>query len=183
MKVIWSWTKTIGFSLALAVFINIFVLQTYKVDGHSMDPTLQDQERIFVSKLSHTFAYLPEYGDIVVIDKRVDRTRSLLDDFSENPLVQLLTGSEDEESFWVKRVIGKPGDILEFKKNMVFRNDQPLNEPYIKEMMLYQPDKKIVVPENHVFVMGDNRNNSKDSRAIGVIPLNHVMGKKMFSSD
>ncbi|MED1913944.1 signal peptidase I [Brevibacillus sp. NPDC058079] len=180
VKTIWGWTKTLGISLSLAMLVNIFVLQPFKVNGQSMEPTLQNAERIYVSKLSHTFSYLPEYNDIVVVDSRVDRDRTLKDDILENPLLMLAMGKSDAKTFWVKRVIGKPGDTLEFKNESLYRNGQPLNEPYIKEKMVDVPDTKIVIPENHVFVMGDNRNNSDDSRVIGVIPLDHIMGKKLF---
>lgn len=179
-KELWGWTKTLGISLSLAIFVNIFVLQPFQVNGQSMEPTLQNNERIYVSKLSHTFSYLPAYNDIVVIDSRVNRDRSLKDDILENPLLMLAMGNNETKTFWVKRVIGRPGDVLEFKNETVYRNGQQLNEPYIKEQMVDLPESKIVVPENHVFVMGDNRNNSDDSRDIGVIPLEHVMGKKLF---
>ncbi|MFS0558647.1 signal peptidase I [Brevibacillus sp. 179-C9.3 HS] len=180
VKVIWGWTKTLGVSISLAMFVNIFVLQPFKVNGQSMEPTLQNEERIYVSKLSHTFSYLPEYNDIVVVDSRVDRDRTVKDDILENPLLMLAMGKSDTKTFWVKRVIGRPGDVLEFKNETVYRNGEALNEPYIKEKMINLPDSKIVIPQNHVFVMGDNRNNSDDSRDIGVIPLDHIMGKKLF---
>jgi signal peptidase I len=130
-----SWMSSLGMALVVAFIFGIFIIQPYKVQGHSMDPTLYDKERLYVSKLSHTF--------------------------------------------FVKRVIGKPGDVLEFKAHKVYRNSEALNEPYIKEMMNYESDNKWVVPDNHIFVLGDNRNNSEDSRMIGFIPLDHVMGKKL----
>lgn len=144
-----------------------------------MDPTLHDQERIYVSKLQHTFSCIPEYGDIVIIDSRVDRNRSFKDDVLEFPVFQLVLEKKDH-IYYVKRVIGTPGDVLEFKDNKFYRNGVALNEPYIKEIMNYSSEKKWVVPENHIFVMGDNRNNSNDSRSIGFIPLDHNMGKKIL---
>jgi signal peptidase I len=159
-KKMWSWISTIGIAFAVSSIIGIFIIQPYKVEGHSMDPTLHDKERVYVSKLPHTFSYLPEYGDIVIIDSRVDRGRTIKDDVLENPIFQLLLNTTDH-AFYIKRVIGKPGV-----------------EPYIKEMMQYESDQKWIVPENHIFVMGDNRNNSEDSRMIGYIPLDHVLGKK-----
>ncbi|HZG17116.1 MAG TPA: signal peptidase I [Candidatus Bathyarchaeia archaeon] len=182
-KEVWDWTKALGFSLVVAMVITIFVFQPFKVEGHSMDPTLHDQERIYVSKLNHTFSTLPDYGDIVIIDSRVERKRTFKDDFTETPFVSLFTSDENGHMFYVKRVIGKPGDVLEFKNNQVIRNGVALDEPYIKETMAFVSDKKWIVPENSVFVMGDNRNNSKDSRDIGFIPLDHVIGKKVFDLD
>lgn len=182
LKAIISWASTFGVAFVLALFIGIFIFQPYKVDGHSMDPTLDDQQRIYVSKLSHSFSYLPKYGDVVVIDSRVDRTRGFTDDLMEHPMMQwILKGSLDvDHTFYVKRVVGKPGDVLEFKDHKVYRNGEALDEPYIKESMDFVSDSQWIVPENHIFVMGDNRNNSRDSRDIGYIPLDHVMGIKMF---
>jgi signal peptidase I len=178
LKKIWSWISTIGIAFILSSIVGIFVFQPYKVDGHSMDPTLHDKERVYVSKLDHTFSYLPNYGDIVIIDSRVDRNRTFKDDLTENPIIQLIMNNHDH-TFFIKRVIGKPGDILEYKNQHVYRNGVILNEPYLKEMMNDQTENKWIVPANHIFVMGDNRNNSEDSRMIGFIPLDHVLGQKL----
>ncbi|MDF2961811.1 MAG: putative signal peptidase [Paenibacillus sp.] len=173
-----SWALSIGIAFVCSLLIGIFIIQPTNVLGHSMDPTLHDEQRIFVSKLSHTFHLEPDYGEIVIIDSRVDRSRSLLDDLLEHPLISLITGGDDR-IVYIKRVIGKPGDTLEFKNHQVFRNGEPLDEPYLNGPMNYTSSQKVIVPENHLFVMGDNRNNSKDSRNIGSIPLDHVLGVKI----
>ncbi|QQE75516.1 signal peptidase I [Brevibacillus composti] len=178
LKELWEWVRSLAFALVLALVLGIFVFQPFKVDGHSMDPTLQDQQRIYVWKLSHTFSVMPDYGDIVVIDSRVDRKRSLQDDLVGHPLIQLFLGTEEQNFRFVKRVIGKPGDIVEVKDHQLYRNGVLLEEPYIKEKMI-DKDRRWEVPPNHVFVMGDNRNNSLDSREIGFIPLDHVLGSKI----
>lgn len=178
LKEVWSWGRSIGLALVVVLVIGIFVFQPFKVQGHSMDPTLHDSERIYVSKLSNTFSYLPEYGDIVVIDSRVDRDRTWKDNVLEHPLIQLVAGRADTRIYYVKRLIGKPGDALEFKDHQVYRNGEVLEEPYLKETMQFVSDRKWVVPEDHVFVLGDNRNNSSDSRNIGFIPVDHVIGIK-----
>jgi len=180
LKKIWSWTLTLVTAFVLACLIGIFIIQPYKVEGHSMDPTLRDGQRIYVSKLSHTFHYLPDYGDIVIIDSRVSRERTFLDDILENPMIRLFYPAADDGIFYVKRVIGKPGDTIEFKNHTVYRNGEPVVEPYLKEMMAFQSDRTWKVPENHIFVLGDNRNHSEDSRYIGYIPLGHVLGIKVF---
>lgn len=186
MKIInelFDWIGSIAFALALAIIINAFVLQPTRVSGPSMMPTLQDQDYLFISKLSHTLNQLPEYGDIVVIDSRVYRDRSVKDDLTQ-PLTTYLNAykplAEADHSVWIKRVIGKPGDVLEFKAGKVFRNGEALNESYTNGPMLYTSDAKVVIPENHVFVMGDNRNNSSDSRYIGPVPVDHVLGKMVY---
>ncbi|NHN28803.1 signal peptidase I [Paenibacillus agricola] len=173
-----SWASSIGIALACALLIGVFVIQPTNVLGHSMDPTLHDEQRIFVSKISHTFHQEPKYGEIVIIDSRVERQRNVFDDISEHPLITLFTGNSDR-NFYIKRVIGKAGDVLEFKDHKVYRNGIALDEPYLNEQMLYTSSQKITVPAQHLFVMGDNRNNSKDSRNIGFIPLDHVLGIKM----
>ncbi|PZE22017.1 signal peptidase I [Paenibacillus xerothermodurans] len=173
-----SWAGSIGIAFLCTLLIGIFIIQPTNVLGHSMDPTLHSEQRIFVSKISHTFQQEPNYGDIVVIDSRVARDRSVVDDVLEHPLIALLRGEADHH-FYIKRVIGKPGDVLEFKDHRVYRNGEPVDEPYLKERMNYTSTEKIVVPEKHLFVMGDNRNNSKDSRNIGTIPLEHVLGVKI----
>jgi signal peptidase I len=176
MKEIFGWARSIGFAIVLAIALGIFVFQPFQVEGQSMSPTLHDQQRVFVSKLSHTFSYLPDYGEIVVIDSRIQRDRSFIDDVTDHPLVRMVTGKKEANSMYIKRVIGKPGDVLEFKDNQVIRNGVVLEEPYIKETMQYVTDQVLTVPENHVYVMGDNRNNSRDSRDLGFIPLDHIMG-------
>ncbi|MBP2650030.1 MAG: sipT 1 [Firmicutes bacterium] len=173
IKTIQDWAYSLAISLALALFINIFIAQHIVVEGHSMDPTLQNHQHLVVSKLSHSIKQIPDYGDIVIIDSRVNRERSLKDDLAE-PVNKFIS---QQDYVFIKRVIGKPGDVLEFNHGNVVRNGIKLDETYILEPMKYPLDRKVVVPNNSVFVMGDNRNNSMDSRIIGNIPLDHVLGK------
>jgi len=170
ISIIEEWTYSLAVSLAIALFINVFIVQHMVVEGHSMDPTLHDQEHLVISKLSHSMNQLPNYGDIIIIDSRVARERSLKDDLSE-PISKF-----QQNYIFVKRVVGKPGDVLEFKEGNVIRNGTKLEEPYVLEPMKYSIDRKVIVPDNDVLVMGDNRNNSMDSRLIGNIPLDHVLG-------
>ncbi|GAX91452.1 signal peptidase I [Effusibacillus lacus] len=179
LREFFGWIRSIGVAFVFALLISVFVFQPTKVLGGSMEPTLQDKEIIYISKILHTLNSLPDYGDVVIIDSRIDRKRSILDDFTENPIFTLF-GKKVEHNIWVKRVIGRPGDVLEFKNHKVYRNGQELAEPYIKELMHFSTDEKIKVPEGHIFVMGDNRNNSRDSRNIGSIPVDHVLGKMIM---
>lgn len=179
-KEVRGWGLSIIVGFVLSVIIGIFVIQPYRVDGHSMEPTLNDTQRIFAWKTTHTLNKLPAYEDIVIIDSRVDRKRTIFDDIKENPIIQLLSGDEAQEIFYVKRVIGLPGDTIEIKEGHLYRNGKEVNEPYIKEPMNAGIDQSWIIPEDHVFVMGDNRNHSNDSRSIGPIPLTHVMGVDDF---
>ncbi|TVY11926.1 signal peptidase I [Paenibacillus cremeus] len=178
IKEVGAWISSIAVAIVLTLLIGLFVFQPTQVLGHSMDPTLQNEQRIYVSKLSHTFHYEPNYGDIVIIDSRVDRPRDFMDDLMEHPLLEFLRGVHDE-NMYVKRVIGKPGDVLELKNHKVYRNGEALDEPYLNELMQFPVERKWTVPEGHLFVMGDNRNHSKDSRDIGFVPFDHVLGIKM----
>lgn len=173
-----KWLVSLAAALMLAALINIFVCQPTEVLGSSMEPTLHNGEMIFLSKLPHTLNLKLKYGDIVVIDSRIQYRRSWADDFEESPVIQFFARGyfPVKKNFWIKRIIGEAGDVLEFKNGHVFRNSRLLDEPYLKEPMNAYGEK-IVVPANCVFVMGDNRNNSFDSRGIGPVPLDHVLGK------
>jgi len=130
------------------------------VIGHSMDNTLFDGERLLVNR--HIYRNnTPERGDIVIVERN---------DLS----IQYL----------VKRVIAVEGDSLEIKNNVVYLNDEPLVEDYILEDMFTDDLEKIVIPEGKIFVMGDNRNNSMDSRnkIIGLVDIeDELFGKVFFS--
>jgi len=173
--------STVLLALVIALFINFYVIQPSTVFGSSMEPTLHEGDFIIMSKLINTFDIEPEYEDIVIIDSQVERKHTLKDDiifaFKYNKISNLITKQIPEDRYWIKRVIGKSGDLIEFKDGQVYRNDILLDEHYIKEGMENTPDFKIVVPENNIYVLGDNRNHSADSRIIGCIPIENVLGK------
>ncbi|AOY74538.1 signal peptidase I [Clostridium formicaceticum] len=188
IKEILEWGKILLFSLVASIFLSAFILQPSIVCEASMEPTLEGKSSFDVNKagdyvMIFKSAYIlgnePEYGDIVIIDSRVNRQRTLKDKVIDNPLIRRAMNDTNDRQFWIKRVIGEAGDLLEFKEGTVYRNGIALEEDYIKEDMM-KAFETIKVPENHVFVMGDNRNISIDSREIGSVPVENVLGKVIF---
>lgn len=183
MHEVFDWIYAVVIALALAMVIHIFIMQPTRVSGESMENTLHNGDFLVVTKWNHVMRKAPNYGDIVIIDSRVRRDRSWKDDAIE-PLMTYLSVFHKESQtnhVWVKRVIGKAGDTLEFRDGHVWRNGQELQESYTKELaMNYSRTTPVVIPEGMVFVMGDNRNHSSDSRFIGPVPVDHVLGTVVF---
>ncbi|GIN87772.1 signal peptidase I [Heyndrickxia sporothermodurans] len=158
---IWEWIKALFIAIILVFIIRTFFFTPIVVDGASMEPTLQDQDRMIVTKIGE-----PKRFDIVVFHA---------------------TKNKD----YIKRVIGLPGDRIEYKDDTLYINGKPYDELYLdkykKELeddgpltnsftLKETPVGSDVVPEGHLFVMGDNRRHSTDSRNIGAIPMEKVVG-------
>ena len=184
MHELFDWIYSIVVALFIAMIIHIFLFVPTKVSGQSMYPTLNNGEYLIVSKISHVFRETPEYGDIVIIDSRTHRERSWMDDLEEpmKNYIAIFDRSSREHNVWVKRVIGKGGDTLAFKEGHVWRNGEKLEEPYINEPMEFSMDGSYTVPEGMVFVMGDNRNCSYDSRFWDntYVRFDEILGKAVF---
>ena len=182
MHEVLDWLYSIVVALILAMIIHIFIFVPTRVSGESMYPSLQNGQYLIVSKIGHVLHKDVNYKDIVIIDSRVQRERTWADDVLE-PLdnyLSIFSHNSQQHNIWVKRVIGKSGDELAFHDGYVYRNGEKLEEAYIKEPMEFSMDGTYVVPEGMVFVMGDNRNHSSDSRFIGAVPLDHVLGTVAF---
>ena len=182
MHEVLDWLYSIVVALILAMIIHIFIFVHTRVSGESMYPSLQNGQYLIVSKIGHVLHKDVNYKDIVIIDSRVQRERTWADDVLE-PLdnyLSIFSHNSQQHNIWVKRVIGKNGDELAFHDGYVYRNGEKLEEAYIKEPMEFSMDGTYVVPEGMVFVMGDNRNHSSDSRFIGAVPLDHVLGTVAF---
>ncbi len=152
-----DWIVSILIAVVLAFFIRYFIVELYMVEGPSMRPTLVNSERLIVNKFIYRFK-TPERGDILVFRYPRDPSRD-----------------------FIKRVIAIPGDTIEIKDGRVFVNEQLLNEQYILEKTRGSYPLS-TVPEGHIFVMGDNRNNSEDSRFrdVGFVPLELIKGKAVM---
>lgn len=147
-----EWIGTIVVALLIAVVVRVFLFSPYDVEGASMQPTLEDDEKIIVNKWSYRI-HEPAHGDIVVFH------------------------AEEGRDF-IKRVIGLPGDRIELKNGKVYRNGILLNEPYIQGITYPRGTSQITkVPEGMLYVLGDNRENSKDSRDLGFIQQSKVVGR------
>ena len=152
-----DWVISIVVAVALAMFIRTFIVELYVVDGPSMRPTLESEERLVVNKFIYRFRP-PEKGEVRVFQYPRDPRRD-----------------------FIKRVIATPGDTIEIREGRVLVNDQLLTEDYILEKTRSEYPKS-TVPEGRVFVMGDNRNNSEDSRFadVGFVPYDLIKGKAMI---
>ena len=152
-----DWAISIVVAVALAMFIRTFIVELYVVDGPSMRPTLESEERLVVNKFIYRFRP-PEKGEVLVFQYPRDPSRD-----------------------FIKRVIATPGDTVEIREGRVLVNDQLLTEDYILEKTRSEYPKA-TVPEGHIFVMGDNRNNSEDSRFadVGFVPYDLIKGKAML---
>jgi len=141
--------------LAVILYFGINALSArVRVDGFSMIPTLQDGEYVLVSRLSYKTGE-PQRGDIIVFSFPADQRQDL-----------------------IKRVIGLPGETISIKDRVVSVNGKPLTEAYIADEPVYAGEW--TVPEGNLFVLGDNRNDSKDSHQWNFLPLENVIGKAIL---
>jgi signal peptidase I len=149
-----AWLKTLASAAVYATLIVTFGFQVARVEGMSMAPTLQDQDRLIVNKLAYRIGD-PKVGDIVML---------------YYPL-------KPEKSF-VKRIIAEEGDQVRIVDGRVFRNDVPLDDSFVPpEYRSHDDWGPQVIPEGYYFVMGDHRNNSSDSRHWGFVPKKYIIGK------
>ena len=154
-----DWIVVVVVALLVAFLVRTFVLAHFVVEGSSMHSTLETGDRVFVNKLSYRL-HDPNRGDVVVLHE--------------------VTGATDRDL--IKRVIALPGETIEMANCEVTIDGRTLDEPYLDPAVVTANDcgldfPPVVVPENHVFVMGDNRGGSQDSRAIGPIDENDLVGR------
>ena len=192
IKDILEWIACFIIALVIALIFRYYIGTPTIVKQPSMFPTLQENERLWLNRWNKTIKKLPERGDIITFEAP---TTTVL---SENELEKSQIARYENEltnfigkfSFYVlengkisyiKRVIGLPGDHVVIKNNKVLINDKELEEPYLQPGVVTDNGRGIctdvVVPENSVFVMGDNRSQSTDSRCFGCVPLEKIESK------
>jgi signal peptidase I len=152
-----AWLRDLIISLAISCFIIIFLYQPVKVEGTSMMPSLDDQERIFVNKFVYRLEPI-ERGDIVVFRYPRDTSKS-----------------------FIKRVIAVGGDQVRISHGRVYVNEQPLAEDYVpQEYADLRSYQEILVPQHSYYVLGDHRSLSNDSRDFGPVGAEYIYGKAVF---
>ncbi len=151
--------RDLVFALMIMALVLVFVAQPVKVEGTSMLPRLHDGERIFVNKLIY-------YG---------------LPDISRGDII-VFWFPDDPSKSYIKRVIGLPGETVQMRAGRIFVNGKELKEPYLDPSLNASPEDKppTYVRPHYFFVMGDNRDNSSDSRSWGLVPEKYIYGKALF---
>jgi signal peptidase I len=155
-RVAFEWIGLVVLALIIALLIKAFLFQAFYIPSESMVPTLQVHDRVLVNKLSYKL-HPVHRGDIVVFKAPPDSDPGI-DDL-------------------VKRVVGLPGDTVSGKGGHVYINGEQLKEPYLPAGVTTSGFAPVKVPDNSYWVMGDNRDNSKDSRVFGVITKGKIVGR------
>lgn len=187
LKEVWEWIYTIALALIIAFGIKAFLFDIVRVDGPSMNPTLIHNDRLIITKLG----YQPDYGDIVILDSTYKDRQEYYGEleakgkdmnFATKMVEYTKLPANLKKRFYVKRVIAMAGDTIDIKNGDVIVNGEVIEEDYfngmtnITDLSVIYP---VTVTEGHVFVMGDNRSNSKDSRSssLGLVPVEALSGK------
>lgn len=159
MKNVLEWIKDILIAVVIAALVLVF-LKPIIVQQQSMEPNFHAGDYLLTSRQAYRFFGDPERGDVIVFRSE------LLDD-------------EGNEKCLIKRVIGLPGDVVEIKSGYVYVNGEEIDEPYVKEQGISGEMDAVTVPENELFVIGDNRGVSEDSRSarVGTISEDTIVGK------
>jgi signal peptidase I len=159
-RTILEWLGVIGGGIAIALLVEAFLIQAFWIPSPSMEPTLDVGDRVLVNKLSYKFHEVNR-GDVVVFERPPGAS----------------TGQNGEIKDLIKRVIAVGGDTVEAKEGEVFVNGERIDENYLEPGTSTDNLPLKTIPDGHVFVMGDNRTNSEDSRIFGPIDEDAIVGR------
>ena len=148
--------ESVAIAVLLAVIIRMFIFQPFVIPSGSMEPTIQIGDRVMVSKFAYHFGE-PNRGDVVVFRPPFDTNR-----------------------IFIKRLIGVGGNTLQIRDSKLFINEKQIPEDYLPKEMRFQNFGPVQVPADNYFMMGDNRNNSDDSRVWGDLPKKNIIGKAVI---
>lgn len=195
-KEILEWIYCILIALVIVILIKSFIGAPTVVKQTSMYPTLVQNERLWLSRWGATFNKMPQRGDIITFEAPTQRYTDANHINYDNPVAEydynptnivtkfVYYTLEIGKTSYIKRVIGLPGDHVQIKDGSVYINEQKLEEKYLQDYVvtgdldgLYTD---IIVPENTVYVLGDNRGDSTDSRRFGCIPVEKIESKAIF---
>ena len=190
-KDILEWIVCILIAFVLALLIRYFIGTPTIVKQSSMYPTLVQNQRLILNRWGRTTNKMPESGDIITFEEPSETFVSA-DEFDNNVIARYNNEPtnwfskfvyyvlEINKESYIKRVIGLPGDHVQIKEGKVYINNEVLDEPYLQDGVTTNMGNQIfsdlVVPENCVFAMGDNRDHSTDCRSFGCIPLEKIEG-------
>lgn len=186
---IWEWVYTLAIAIIIAMLIKGFIFDIVRVDGESMFPTLMNNDRLIVTKLG----YEPKQGDIIILDSAYKNREEYYGELAEDMGKARLTAfdkltlhgklpSNLEKRYYVKRIVAMPGQTIDLVDGKVYVDGEMLDEPYYSGLTTSidtSVEYPITVDEGNVFVMGDNRTRSKDSRSseLGQVPFEAILGK------
>jgi signal peptidase I len=173
--VLWEILQTIFLTLLIFMAVRT-VVQNFKVEGSSMEPTLHSGQYLLINKIG--YARLPE--PLAALLQRDGATNDYLFGGPQRGDIVVFRAPTQPDKDFIKRVIGVPGDTVEIRGGQVYINDQPIDEPYIRDRAPYVVPR-LVVPPNHYFVLGDNRPNSSDSHVWGLVPAENIVGRAWVS--
>jgi signal peptidase I len=165
-------------ALVVAIVIKTFLFQAFYIPSSSMEDTLEVNDRVMVNKLAYRIGDLRR-GDVVVFDDprgSDDGDGGIIGSLLRNVAESI--GLSTPRSEFIKRVVGLPGESVEVRDGVVYVDGEPIDEPYRRQDWSRRDDfGPTTVPDDSVFVMGDNRDSSQDSRSFGAIPVDSIVGR------
>lgn len=188
-KEIIEWIACILIAIILALIVRYFIITPTIVQQSSMFPTLKTDERLILNRIAR--GNIPKRGEIITLEApskkniniNINNPVAIYDEYSQNIISKFMYYIlEIGKTSYIKRVIGLPGEHVKIENGQVYINGEKLEENYLQNGIITPEGKinDIIVPNGYVFVLGDNRQSSTDSREFGCIPISKIEGKAIF---